>query len=314
MSSIITGGAGFIGSHLAKALSPNNNEVHIVDPMFHGKQHMLPKTDFSNISYHKMDITIDAVPDQIFKQSNVLFHLAACKHSSNSGIDAQSILQTNIDATYRLFEQAAQKGIKTIVFTSSLYAYGRYHLPAMNESDAPMPDTVYGISKYTGELLLREICKKYGINGVILRLFFVYGPGVNPWTADFRNGYKSVIIKHFERIMQGKAPIINGDGRQSLDYIYIDDVVSALTNAPNFATTDVPIYNIASGNAISVNDLTQKICSTTAYKDTIEYNKADSTEGTVRAADISKAQNTTNWAPMVSFESGINNIYNWLNS
>src|SRR5208282_3392702 len=114
-------------------------------------------------------------------------------------------------------------GVQKVVFTSSLYAYGRMGAPPLTEEEAPTPHTVYGISKLSGEHLCRHFSLLAKIPVVCLRLFFTYGPRQYSGL-----GYKSVIVKNFDRILNGQNPIVYGNGNQELDYIYVDDVVSAL--------------------------------------------------------------------------------------
>ena len=309
---VVTGGAGFIGSNLLKRIYNESKEIIVIDNFTNGSSNMLDKIQYPNIIYKNLDILNDEIPESIFHGAETLYHLAASKHSSNSGIEENIILRTNINSTYNLFEKAAKNGVKNIIFTSSLYSYGSYSLPAMKESDLPKPNTVYGISKLSGEHLLKNICKEYKIKATILRLFFVYGPGINKWNNNFSNGYKSVIVKHFERIKLNKSPIIFGSGKQSLDYVNIEDVVSALVKAPLWSSSEVPIYNIGSGKSISVNEVTRIICNQTKFNGKLEHSEPDETEGTIRISDISSVIANTDWKPEVSFDKGIEKIHKWI--
>ena len=150
-----------------------------------------------------------------------LFHLAAEKHNQSKH-DPDAILRANVLGTHALFAAAARCGVKKTVFASSLYSYGRLAGPPCSETDLPLPTTVYGISKLCGERLLAHATSQPPMRGDSLRFFFVYGP------RQFAGmGYRSVIVKNFERMRAGQPPIIFGDGSQRLDYVYVDDVVEA---------------------------------------------------------------------------------------
>src|SRR5262249_59343500 len=130
-------------------------------------------------------------------------------------------LRGNVEGTHQLLTAAVRHGLRHVVFSSSLYAYGRMTGPPCVEDDCPQPTTVYGISKLAGEHLVRHFGKE--LPGTILRFYFVYGP------RQFAGmGYKSVIVKNFERLLSSDPAVVYGDGRQALDYVYVDDVVDAL--------------------------------------------------------------------------------------
>ncbi|MDD3014428.1 MAG: NAD-dependent epimerase/dehydratase family protein [Candidatus Gastranaerophilales bacterium] len=249
---LITGGCGFIGSHLLEQLIHlEAKEIRILDNLNYGSEKNITKfKQYNNVKLYKLDLANASPPelDECLSDIDVLYHLAAEKH--NQSVDSpKRVITVNINGMYNLLDSAVRAGIKKVVFTSSLYAYGSCSLPPMTEIQAPKPWTVYGMSKLAGENLLDYFSKKYGLPFTILRLFFTYG------TKQFAGtGYKSVIISNFEKIIKGESPVIYGDGKQSLDYVYIDDVINALILSLSCDYNN-EVFNIGSGKAVSINEL-----------------------------------------------------------
>jgi UDP-glucose 4-epimerase len=270
---LITGGAGFIGSSLSNLLC-DEFDVILVDNLSTG--------DWTRINgtATKVDMDIAKAPlreiCKLLLGVKYVFHLAAVKlhNESNSNI---SVIENNIIATNNLLEACISEGVKKVLFTSSLYAYGHMHLPKMTEETTLEPKTVYGLSKVTGEGLLKIASENRGIDYAIARLFFVYGP------KQFASGgYKSVIIKNFELILNGDKPIINGTGDQVLDYVYIDDCVYYLKEMmfSNFTGT----ANISSGNGVSVASLVEEM-NMVAGASGFVFGEKDWTAGSTRIGD-----------------------------
>ena len=169
---VITGGAGFIGSHLANALLKKNYKILAIDNQRFGNWKNIEKN--KNLKIITKDINDIKDFRKYFNKNTVLVHLAAEKHN-NSLKYPDKIFKTNCIATNRLFENACAKKVKKIIFSSSLYAYGQISKPVMTEKHSCNPKTVYGITKYSGELLLKKTALENNISYAILRFFFVYG-------------------------------------------------------------------------------------------------------------------------------------------
>jgi UDP-glucose 4-epimerase len=306
---LVTGGCGFIGSHLVRKLSAMGaDRIVIIDSLKYG--------DMSNIGGENDGIelvrhtiggkTDDMVFEKYLKGMDYLFHLAAEKHNQSID-DPLSVLNANLNGTFKLFKCAAESRIKKVIFSSSLYAYGRMNHPAFSESEIPGPRTVYGISKLTGEHFLKYFYENDGLKHVILRYLFVYGP-----RQYSGMGYKSVIVNNFERLINNNNPIIFGDGRQVLDYIYINDVVDATISA---AETEISCetYNVGSSIPTSINELTDLMIKISGKSLKPAYGPKDSTHGTYRVGDISKIKRELNFHPSVSLEDGLKNTFSWMN-
>jgi len=233
---------------------------------------------------------------------DVCFHLAAEKHNSSRSTP-QRVIDVNISGTRRLLEAAATSGVGKIVFTSSLYAYGSLGPTPMSEGDVPIPTTVYGTSKLAGEHLLRVAASSAGLRWSVARLFFVYGPG-----QYAEGGYKSVIVANFERLRRRERPIIYGDGKQALDYVYVDDVVGALLMLAEPDHNGL-VCNVGTGRAVSVGELT-KIMLTISGRGLEPWMcPPDWTDGSVRVADTRVARETLGWTATTSIEEGLERVW-----
>lgn len=304
---VVTGGAGFIGSHLVSRLCYEGvRKIVIIDSLKYGTPRNLisdPRIQIIQSEIGKGPLTPEIV--EVFKDADYLFHLAAEKHNQSIN-EPNWVLESNVIGTYSLYELAAQSGVKKVIFSSSLYAYGRVTAPAFAETEIPVPDTTYGISKVAGENLLRYAHKKYGILYTALRLFFVYGPKQFPGM-----GYKSVIIKNFERIKNDQNPVVFGDGEQALDYIYVDDVVEYLVRSLG-SICDNETINVCSGTPVSINALTDVMIRISGKKLEKEYQPKDSTFDTSRVGSPEKMKTVFSDNLQTSLESGLEKTYEWV--
>lgn len=306
---MVTGGCGFIGSHLARRLVAEGvRKIIVIDSLRYGHRTNLGD-DLALDSIEVVSFTLGTDPAAILERHiqgvDFLFHLAAEKHNQSKD-DPEAVLRANISGSRTLFELAAKAGVKKTVFSSSLYAYGRMKGPPSRETDLPLPTTIYGISKLCGERLLAHYAESSEMKGDVLRYFFVYGPRQFPGT-----GYKSVIVKNFERIAAGQPPVIFGDGTQALDYVYVDDVVEATVRCME-ATTSGEVHNVGSGTPTSINDLTDTMLAVSGSELAPAHGPADWTAGTSRVANVDKIRTCLLWAPQVSLHDGLRRTWNWV--
>lgn len=303
---VVTGGAGFIGSHLVRALLARGAaEVTVVDSLRYGDLANLGEQERVRLIKHDIGFDAPAELDAALRGAELLFHLAAEKHNQSKDAPAR-VLTSNVAGTLSLYEAAARAGIKKIVFASSLYAYGRMNGGAFVETERCEPRTVYGISKLTGEHLLAYTSQSSGIPYVVLRYLFIYGP------KQFAGmGYKSVIVKSFERLLAGEAPIVFGDGAQSLDYVYVDDAVEATVLAMEKDVSG-EVLNVASGVPTSVRDLIETILTVSGRSIAPLDAPADWTAGTERFGDPEKAARLLGFRVTTPIEEGLRRTYDWI--
>ena len=300
MRVLITGGAGFIGRHLVDHVRGLGHEPVIVDAGLTGRVAELP----AGCTLVERDIATLTGPawDDLLVDCDLVFHLAARKYNT-PGVTSDELLDTNVTATWRLAEAAARAGVNRVVFTSSLYAYGALGPDVMRETDVPAPQTLYGASKLMGEHIFRTVGVEHGLAWNCARLFFVYGPGQY---AD--GGYKSVIVTNLERMAQGLAPTVYGDGEQSLDYVYVKDVVDALWLLGIGSSTGV-VLNVASGRPETINSLAATMVKVAGGGFTPEHLPPDWTAGTSRVGDPSLCRATTGWSATTDLATGLR--YTW---
>ncbi len=304
---LVTGGAGFIGSHLVRELVRRGAErVLVVDSLRYGDRANLG-TLGERVEVIKYTLGHDS-PETLARALEgvrSVFHLAAEKHNQSKD-DPTRVFRSNIEGTHTLVDLGLRAGVEKFVFSSSLYAYGRMHGGPFVESELPRPRTVYGISKLAGEHIVAELAERAGKGHVTLRYLFVYGP-----RQYAGMGYKSVIVKNFERILRGEAPTIYGDGRQALDYVYVDDVVEATIRAMELELSGETV-NIGSGVATSVDALVQKMLDVSRAALEKLYEPPDWTAGTLRVGDVSKAERLLSWRATTSLEEGLWRTFLWL--
>ena len=304
---MVTGGCGFIGSHLVHALAAHGAErIVVVDSLRYGKPENLGTLEDQ---VEIVQYTFGESPRDLLKPAlegvTHLFHLAAEKHNQSKD-DPARVYQSNIIGTHTLFEDAVEAGVRKIVFTSSLYAYGRMTGAPFVETEVPQPRTVYGISKLAGEHILGHFGQTRGVAWNVLRYLFVYGP------KQFAGlGYKSVILKNFERILRGEQPVILGDGAQELDYVFVDDVVDATLSAMESPVTN-EVVNIASGQGTRVDELTEAMLRVSGSVLRPAYGPPDWTHGSSRVGNPERAAAVLGWRATTPLDAGLRRTFEWI--
>lgn len=244
MKAIVTGGAGFIGSHLAEALIAEGAEVHVIDNLSTGNMDYLPK----DASLHPLDIQSEEAADTIRQLSpDFVFHHAAQVDVQRSVMDPGYDASINIAGTANILQACVQSGVKKVVYASSCAVYGELETALVHEQDPVQPISFYGISKYTPEAYLRVFNQLYGLNYTILRYANVYGPRQTP------KGEGGVVSIFMDRIRKGAPLVVYGDGEQTRDFVYVKDVVRA--NLAAAQQGDRQIIQVGTAQPTSVNEL-----------------------------------------------------------
>jgi len=304
---MVTGGCGFIGSHLVRELLRlGAARIVVVDSLRYGTRANLGAPD-SRVEI--LEHTLGHDPPEALAAAlagvDCLFHLAAEKHNQSKD-EPSRVYRSNVEGTHVLCDLACRSGVRKIVFSSSLYAYGRMHGEPFVETEAPRPRTVYGISKLAGEHIVAHLAEQAGIAHAVLRYLFVYGP------RQFAGlGYRSVIIKSFERILRGESPVVYGDGRQQLDYVFVNDAVDATIRAMELDLSDETI-NIGSGVATPVEALVDRMLQVSGSSVEKLREPPDWTAGSSRVADTSKAKRLLGWSASTSLDEGLSRTYRFL--
>ena len=243
---VVTGGCGFIGSHIVEELLENNH-VTIIDNLSSGKMENLKNPDHENLTLIEEDL-LECDLEKILKGKDYVFHLAAKVSVPGSVAEPLEYNQTNIDATVKLLLACKNNDVKKIVFSSSSAVYGENPNMPLKESELALPCSPYAAQKASGELYLKSFHESYGLNYVALRYFNVFGP-----RQDENSPYAAVIPKFISAILKGESPVIYGDGEQSRDFIFVNEIAKANISA---AESDYNgIVNVALGKSMTINHL-----------------------------------------------------------
>jgi len=305
---LVTGGAGFIGSHLCdRAIELNPAKLIIVDDFSLGKERNIQKLKQRNdVSIYKLDASNYESMLKLYNKENVdvTFNLAvvplpASLHKPKETVDI------NILITSTLCELLYRGKYKTLIHCSSSEAYGSAIYTPMSENHPTYPHTPYAASKLACDHIVLSYHKTFGLNVAIARPFNSYGPRQN------EQSYAGVIPKTICRILSGKPPIIEGDGFQTRDYTYVEDIVNAMLRIYEINSTRGRVVNIASGGEISIKKLIHLIMELMGYSSEVTY--TDPRLGDVQrlVGDISLAKQLINYSAKTSFETGLKKTIEW---
>jgi UDP-glucose 4-epimerase len=284
---IVTGGAGFIGSHLVRGLANAGHEVVTVDLAS-------PKERAEGVRYEQADIRDADALKKIFEGADAVFHLAALPRVQYSLEHPVETNDVNVVGTLNVLLAARDAGVRRVVYSASSSAYGDQPVMPLKEHMLPQPKSPYGLQKYIGEHYARIFSEAYGVETVSLRYFNVYGPG-----ASDEGAYALVIAKFFKQIREGKPLTITGDGTQTRDFTNVRDVVRAnMLAAESDKVGKGEVINIGAGRNISVNQIAELIGGPVEHI-------APRLEPHDTLADNSRAKELLGWEPTVSIEEGI---------
>lgn len=249
MTYLVTGGAGFIGSHIVDFLVSTGNEVRVIDNLSTGKIENLSKV-LDQISFFKGDIKDQSLMDDVLKDVDFVFHLAAFISVPLSMELPLDCFEDNIGGTNQLFESARKAGVKKIVLTSSAAVYGDATEMPLTENSMTTSLSPYAASKRTNEVIAELYSRSFGLETVCLRYFNVFGP-----RQSSDSSYAAVVPIFIEKQILGESLIVNGDGGQTRDFVYVNDIVRANWIAMHCDDANGQIFNICSGKQTSLLDL-----------------------------------------------------------
>jgi nucleoside-diphosphate-sugar epimerase len=306
MKYVVTGGAGFIGSNLVRGLLADGpHQIVVVDNLLTGSERNLDEVS-SQIDFQRIDLRDFEPTRAAFNGTDVVFHLAAIPSVPRSIEDPRPSHEANIDGTFNVYLAAKEAGVKRVVYAASSSAYGDTDVLPKVESMVPRPKSPYAVQKLLGEYYAGAFSSCFGLEAVALRFFNVYGPRQDPASA-----YSGILSIFMKCVITGQAPLIHGDGEQSRDFTYVEDVVGLLLKASRAPNVSGQVYNAGNGNRYTLNmvwDVLQKIA---GVKIAARY-------GPPRAGDVRDSQADTAAAvrdlghnPLYSLEDGLRKTLDW---
>ncbi len=302
---LVTGGAGFIGSHLVRRLLADGHDVRVLDNLSTGRKHVL--SDIINaIEFLEGDIREPADCQAACRGIDTVFHQAALPSVPRSVEDPLTYHQTNVDGTFQLFLAARDAGCRRVVYAASSSAYGDQPQLPKHESMTPDPLSPYALHKLIGEYYAKVFHVSYGLESFALRYFNVFGPYQDPHSQ-----YAAVIPALVTAMAAGRAPVIFGDGEQTRDLTHIDNVVQANLKAATAAGATGQVLNIACGERISINQLVAVINRLMGTDMAPRHEAARAGDVRHSWADISRAREIIGFEPTVMFEDGLARTIEW---
>lgn len=308
-SYLVTGAAGFIGRSLVKALLDDGCAVRGVDNFSTGKRENL--RGLEGMEFVEGDLNDPFLAAALCEGVDCIFHEAAIPSVPRSVADPVGSNHANVSATIQLLNAARKANVRRIVYAGSSSAYGNTPTLPKREDMVPRPISPYAVSKLAGELYMQSFAQVYGLETVVLRYFNVFGPHQDPASE-----YSGVLAKFTLQMLTGQSPTILGDGEQSRDFTYIENVVQGnllAAKAPS-ELVSARVFNIATATRITLNDAVKLLRGLTGYKGEVRY--ADERAGDVKhsLADITQAAQVLGYKPLVSFKEGLERTIEWYRS
>jgi nucleoside-diphosphate-sugar epimerase len=306
-SYLVTGGAGFIGSHLAEELVRRGERVRIADSLITGNRKNI--AHLSGIDFVEGDLADLDVARKVVGGAEYVLHQAAIPSVPRSVEDPVTSNRANIDATLNVLVAAREAGVKRVVYAGSSSAYGNIPTLPKHEEMPTSPLSPYALQKLVGEQYMQMFTALYGLETVTIRYFNVFGPRQDPSSA-----YSGVISLFARALLDNRSPIIYGDGEQTRDFTYVANVVDGVLRAVDAPGASGQVVNVATGSRVSLNRLFDSIRRLTGA--TVDPVYAAPRDGDVRdsQADITRGRRLLGYEPSVSFEDGLRRTIEWYRS
>lgn len=305
-SVLVTGGAGFIGSNLAEELIRRGAKVRIIDNFSTGFRENLGEIT-GDFEFIEGDITDHATVEKAVDGIEVVFHQAALPSVPRSVEDPAETHRVCVDGTFGLLDASRRAGVRRFIYAASSSAYGNQPVLPKVESMRPDPLSPYAVAKLTGEYYCSAFHTVYGLETISLRYFNVFGPRQNPSSM-----YSGVISRFIDALMTGQRPVIYGDGEQTRDFTYIDNVVDANIRAMETTLGLGKVMNAANGDRITLNELLDTLKRITGSADAVaDYQPARSGDVRDSQADNTRAVEALGYQQLVGLEEGLKRTIAW---
>ena len=296
---LVTGGAGFIGSHLVDRLLADGHEVRVLDDFSTGREANLEQAK-PRIELLRGSVCDAEVLTRAIEGCDVVFHEAAVPSVPRSIAEPLRTNRVNIDGTLLVLQKARESGVRRVVFAASSSAYGNTETLPKVENMPPTPLSPYALQKYAGEVYCRLYHELYGLETVALRYFNVFGPRQNP-----ESEYAAVIPRFIHACLRGEAPRIHGDGEQTRDFTFVADAVEANVLAARAPRAKGAVINVAGGRRTSLNQLLASIRTQTGAKVEPIHEKARVGDVRHSLASLDRARELLGYAPAVGLDFGL---------
>ena len=302
----VTGGAGFIGSHIAATVASSGARVRIIDNLSTGHRENLDELS-GNIEFIEGSVADTELMNRALKDVEVIFHEAAIPSVPRSVEDPEQTHIASVDGTFNLLLAARQQKVRRVVYAASSSAYGDQPTLPKIEDMAPDPLSPYAVAKLVGEYYCQVFTRVYGLETVSLRYFNVFGPRQDPGSQ-----YSGVVSRFISALSSNQTPVIYGDGEQSRDFTYIDNVVSANLKAATTERGIGKVINVALGDRITLNQLLAELKELTGRSE-VEAEYREARVGDVRhsLADITRARDLLAFEPVVDLREGLRRTLDW---
>lgn len=304
----VTGGAGFIGSHIADRLLQDGHDVVVIDNLLTGSAatiDWLKARANGRLTFAQVSITDSSLPD-VIRGVDTIFHQAALPSVPRSVDNPLETHHHCVTGTLNVLESARHTRVRRVVYAASSSAYGDQPGDSKSEDMTPQPISPYGVAKLAGEYYCQTFTRVYGLETVCLRYFNVFGPRQDPTSQ-----YAAVIPRFITALLHGEPPTIYGDGTQSRDFTYIDNVVHGNLLASTSQDAVGEVMNLATGGRVSLLELADKL--NTIIGTSIAPVFGPAREGDIKhsRAAIDKARNLLDFAPVVDFDTGLARTVDW---
>jgi len=303
---LVTGGAGFIGSHLASALSEQGARVRVIDDLSTGSEENLREIG-GDIDFIKASITDTSALARALESVELIFHEAAIPSVPRSVENPAETHEASVNGTFSVLLAAKEKRVRRVVYAASSSAYGDQPESPKHEGMRPDPLSPYAVAKLVGEYYCQAFTRSYGLETVCLRYFNVFGPRQDPSSQ-----YSGVISRFIRALELEEKPVIYGDGEQSRDFTYIANVVEANLQAAESSAAVGKVINIANGVSVTVNELLDSLKSLTNRSEvSAEYAPPRTGDVLHSLADLTLAQSALRYSPRIGLEEGLRRTLDW---
>ncbi|HVG35337.1 MAG TPA: SDR family oxidoreductase [Pyrinomonadaceae bacterium] len=303
---LVTGGAGFVGSHIAARLASDGARVRIIDNLSTGHRENLEEIG-GEIDFVEASLTDEAATRRALEDVELVFHEAAIPSVPRSIDNPRETHEACTDATFALLLAARDRGVRRVVYAASSSAYGDQPGQKKSEEMRPDPLSPYAVAKLVGEYYCQVFTRAYNLETVALRYFNVFGPRQDPSSQ-----YSGVISRFVSALMSGEKPVIFGDGLHSRDFTYVDNVVEANMRAAQQSSAVGQIINIANGQRTTLNELLEALKEVTGRTNVEpEYREARAGDILHSQADITRAREMLGYEPRVGLKEGLRLTVDW---